>query len=237
MHECFISIYEKGGTHLEGQWLRLGVQVWSLLRELRSCMFHGVAQNWCCCCCLVVSNSFVTLWTAGCQALLSMRFPRQEYLSGLPFPSPGDLPNSGTELMSLALQADSLPLSHQGSPLHTHTYILRMPRRMDLKIHMCGVCVCVCVCICVYIHTYVYEKGQDTGHPESNKRGSLPPILGFTEYFLQMTQINIEVFNLDFPKGIHGLEFRRSKYLGGKKINLLFSVNFNWNEYLFQVCI
>ena len=54
-----------------------------------------------------------------------MGFPRQEYWSGLPFPSPGDLPNPGTELTapatSPALQAESLPLSHQGS--HYITYL------------------------------------------------------------------------------------------------------------------
>ena len=43
-----------------------------------------------------------------CQAPLSMGFSRQEYWSGLPFPSPGDLPNSGIEPGSPALQADSL---------------------------------------------------------------------------------------------------------------------------------
>ena len=47
-----------------------------------------------------------------------MRFSRQEYWSRLPFPSPGDLPNPGIELTSAALQADSLVLSHQGSPDH-----------------------------------------------------------------------------------------------------------------------
>ena len=47
-----------------------------------------------------------------------MVFPRQEYWSGLPFPSPGDLPNPGTEAGSPTLQVDSLPLSHQGSPLY-----------------------------------------------------------------------------------------------------------------------
>ena len=46
-----------------------------------------------------------------------MGFSRQEYWSGLPFPSPGDLPDPGIEPMSPALQADSLPLSHQGSPV------------------------------------------------------------------------------------------------------------------------
>ena len=45
-----------------------------------------------------------------------MWFPRQEYWSGLPFPSPGDLLNPGIESVSPALQADSLPLCHLGSP-------------------------------------------------------------------------------------------------------------------------
>ena len=51
---------------------------------------------------------FATLWTVASQALLSMGFSRQEYWSGLPFPSPGDLPNPGIEPQSPALQADSL---------------------------------------------------------------------------------------------------------------------------------
>ena len=55
------------------------------------------------------------LWTVACQATLSMGFSRQEcYWSGLPFPSPGYLSNPGVEPGSPALQADSLPLSHQG---------------------------------------------------------------------------------------------------------------------------
>ena len=45
-----------------------------------------------------------------------MGFPRQEYCSGLPFLSPGALPDPGTELMFPELQVDSLPLSHWGSP-------------------------------------------------------------------------------------------------------------------------
>ena len=47
-------------------------------------------------------------WTVAHQAPLSMEFSRQEFWSGLPFPSPGDLPYPGTEPMSPALQADSL---------------------------------------------------------------------------------------------------------------------------------
>ena len=43
---------------------------------------------------------FVTPWAVGHQASLSLEFSRQEYWNGLPFPSPGDLPNPGTELVS-----------------------------------------------------------------------------------------------------------------------------------------
>ena len=49
-----------------------------------------------------------TPWTLACQAPLSMESSRQEYWSGLPFPSPGDLPNPGMKPRSLILQAHSL---------------------------------------------------------------------------------------------------------------------------------
>ena len=52
---------------------------------------------------------FVTPWTVAYQALPSMGFSRQEYWSGLPFLSPGDLPNPGIEPGSPALQTDALP--------------------------------------------------------------------------------------------------------------------------------
>ena len=57
---------------------------------------------------------FATLWTLAHQGPLSMRFSRQEYWSGLPSPSPGDLPNAGIEPGSPALQVDSLPTELQG---------------------------------------------------------------------------------------------------------------------------
>ena len=49
---------------------------------------------------------FATPWTIACQARLSMEFSRPEYWSGLPFPSPGDLPNPGIEPKSPAFQVD-----------------------------------------------------------------------------------------------------------------------------------
>ena len=52
---------------------------------------------------------FVTPWTVAHQAPPSMEFSRQEYWSGLPFPSPEDLPNPGIEPGSPTLQADALP--------------------------------------------------------------------------------------------------------------------------------
>ena len=56
-----------------------------------------------CCVCSVVSDSFATPWIVAHQVPLSMGFPRQEHWSGLPFPSPGDLPDPGIEPTSLAL--------------------------------------------------------------------------------------------------------------------------------------
>ena len=60
--------------------------------------------------------TLVTPRTVARQAPLSTGFSRQEYWSGLPFPSPGDRPDPGIEPRSLALQADSLPTELQGKP-------------------------------------------------------------------------------------------------------------------------
>ena len=62
---------------------------------------------------------FLTLWTATYHAPLSMRFSRQEYLSGVPFPSPGDPPDPGIESRSPALQVDALPSEPPGKPYKT----------------------------------------------------------------------------------------------------------------------
>ena len=61
---------------------------------------------------------FATPWTVAYQAPQSMEFSRQEYWSGVPLPSPGDLPNPGTELESPALQADTLASEPPGKPHH-----------------------------------------------------------------------------------------------------------------------
>ena len=79
---------------------------------------------------------FATPWTVACQAPPSMAFSRQEYWSGLSFPSPRDLPHPGIEPWSPKLRAGSLPSEPPGK---SFIYI----------------CVCVCVCVCVYIYIYI----------------------------------------------------------------------------------
>ena len=58
---------------------------------------------------------FVTPWTVAHQTPPSMEFSRQEYWSGLPFPSPGDLPNPGIKARSPALRTDALPSEPPGN--------------------------------------------------------------------------------------------------------------------------
>ena len=96
-----------------------------------------------------VSHSAVFLfaipWTVACQAPLSMGFSRQESWSGLPCPSPGDLPNPGIKSRSPTLQDDSLPTEPPGKQpyiyisnmftyiythTHTHIYVVDI-RRVD----------------------------------------------------------------------------------------------------------
>ena len=68
--------------------------------------------------CLSCVRLFVTPWTIAHQAPLSMEFSRQEYWSGLPFPSPGDLPYPGLKPRSPALQADTWPSEPPGNVLN-----------------------------------------------------------------------------------------------------------------------
>ena len=60
----------------------------------------------------------MTPWTVARQAPLSMGFSKQEYQSGLPFPSPGDLPDPGIKPGSPSLQTDSLLSEPPGKPLN-----------------------------------------------------------------------------------------------------------------------
>ena len=85
---------------------------------------------------------FVTPWTVAYQAPLSMEFPRQEYWSGLPFPSPGDLPDPGIEPRSPTLQADALPSELPGKPCFMklngiHQEEFRLQKDCDTRAQIC----------------------------------------------------------------------------------------------------
>jgi len=64
-----------------------------------------------------VSNTFVTAWTAAHLAPLSLGFPRHEYWSGVPCPSPGDLSDPGIEPVSLALAGKFFITEPSGKPI------------------------------------------------------------------------------------------------------------------------
>ena len=81
---------------------------WDKNKDISVCVCVCVSRS-------VVSNSAI-LRTVACQVPLSMEFSRQEYYSGLPFPSPGALPHPGIESISPALQADSLLTEPLGKP-------------------------------------------------------------------------------------------------------------------------
>ena len=92
--------------------------------EANDAIYRGMRVVLCVCVCVclcVCSLSgtwlFTTPWTVARQAPLSLGFPRQEYWSGLPFPSPGDLPNSGIKPASPALAGNSSPLGPPGKPV------------------------------------------------------------------------------------------------------------------------
>ena len=75
---------------------------------------------------VLVTQLYPTLFNP-CQALLSIGVSRQEYWSGLPFPSPGDLPSPGSKPGSPALQVDSLPSELPGKPhFPPCTYLLQI---------------------------------------------------------------------------------------------------------------
>ena len=76
-----------------------GNSTFGFLRKLHTAL-HRVCE-----CMLSGVQLFETPWTIACQTPLSMEFPRQECWNGLPFPTPGDLPNPGIEPESLASPA------------------------------------------------------------------------------------------------------------------------------------
>ena len=78
----------------------------------------------------------MTPWTVAHQAPPSMGFSRQEHWSGLPFPSPGDLPDPGFEPRSPALEADALTSEPPNLPSDDGDLLTRMPAENVLEVHL-----------------------------------------------------------------------------------------------------
>ena len=97
--------YHKGSSHMQ------------LLTAPKSPPCSGLSRACVCVCVRAQLCLFATPQTAACQALLSMGFSRQEYWSGLPFPSPGEFPDPGIEPASPALLYH---LSHQNKAPFNH---------------------------------------------------------------------------------------------------------------------
>ena len=86
--------------------------------------------------------TLVTPWTVACQAPLSVGFSIQEYWSGLPFPSPGDLPDPGIKPRSPALQAHSSPTELWGGAMEdirllSLSYIVRIGYFVLKSVYVC----------------------------------------------------------------------------------------------------
>ena len=91
----------------------------------------------------------MTPWTVADQAPRSMGFSRQEYWSGLPFPSPGDLPNPGSNLGFPHCRQILYQLNHKGS---------QCENRINSKCVCVCMCVCVSVCVCIILSTSIERE-------------------------------------------------------------------------------
>ena len=110
--EYYSAIKKNGIIPLAATWMDPEIITLSEVSQKEKDKFHVILL----CCCSQSWPTFATSWTIDCQPPLSMGLSGQEYWSGLPFPSPGDLSDPGINPESPALQAVSLLLSHQGSP-------------------------------------------------------------------------------------------------------------------------
>ena len=100
-----------------GNYTQYFIVIYRRRESEKECLYLCVCMCVCVCVCACARMLFVIPWTVANQAPLPMGFSRQEYWNELSFPSPGDLPDPIIKLTSPALQVNSLPLSHQGSPV------------------------------------------------------------------------------------------------------------------------
>ena len=111
-----------------------------------------------CCCCLVAKScpTLATPWTVALQAPLCMIFPRQEYWSGLLFPSPRDLPNAAIEPASPALAGGCFTVELPGKPMCIY---IQIPIYRYLPIYtynVLGVCNIHMKTLNLYLYSVIY---------------------------------------------------------------------------------
>ena len=118
---------------------------------------------------------FVTPWTIAYQAPLTMGFSRQEYWRGLPFSSPGDLPNPGIEPGSPALQTDALPSEPPGN--YYYTYQIADPAVGCL----CALCTFISVFLSIIIIFFIALRWDDV---RQQRKEAIDPVGGFLHSIL-----------------------------------------------------
>ena len=101
--QCYVAVWMGGGGLEEnGLHIHVWLSPFSVQLKLSQHCSSAIVKSLSC------VRLFATLWTVAYQAPPSMGFSRQEYWSGLPFPSPGDLPDPGIEPGSPAFRADAI---------------------------------------------------------------------------------------------------------------------------------
>ena len=119
-----VLVLQGENSSMDGWWWRLYSNM-NVLNTTKLCSLKCLKQSiswyvWSEVKLLSCVRLFETQWTVAYQASPSMEFSRQEYWNGLPFPSPGDLPNPGIEPRSPTLQADTLPSESPGKPWYVY---------------------------------------------------------------------------------------------------------------------
>ena len=109
----------------------LGAENWKRKKNLQ-----GSSKSHVCVLSHLVVSVSVTPWTVARQAPLSMEFSRQEYWSGLPFPSPRDLPTQGSKLGLLNCGQILYHLSHQGHPTQSRGCTVRQWSQLGITLAM-----------------------------------------------------------------------------------------------------
>ena len=133
-----------------------------------------------------MSDCFLTPWTVARHVTLFMGFPRQKFLNGLPFPSPGDLLNPGIEHLSPAWAGKFLLLSHRGSPGNLYPFAIHY--------HVCAKLLQLCPALC---------DPMDYSPPDSSVHGILQgrifPTQGLNPHHLHLLHWQVGVSPLAPP--------------------------------------